>query len=192
MLSFSLIDVSKLLSVELSDLSELYKQQLFSSNFGSDDPDPTKRRFSRRDMFQFGLASVMRDFGENLQYIRAAMLILDRCEEAFRQKFDGFELPDTLTPADGPDLSVILRRSDQLMFAELKPHDSESSIFGPVWVANPEPLSGSARLMNRSEFDQELPPPPGKLEFLIRDVSKTVGAIDKELKAPQRTKEQGS
>jgi hypothetical protein len=169
--------------VEPSDLSELCKQKLFTLNFGSDDSDPAKCRFSRRNVFQFGLAYAMSYFGEDLAYIRAALLTLERCEEAFRQKFPGFELPDNLIPDNAAELCLILRRSDQLMFAELEPDDCESSIFGPVWVAKNEPLSGSARLMSRSEFDRELPPPPGKLEFLIRDISKTVRAIDKELKA---------
>lgn len=185
----SLSEASRLLSVDPSALDELCEQKLVVVDSGANEVDRSRWKLSQRNLFGLGLAYAMTFFREPVEYVRAAVTNLGPLEQKLGEIVAGFTLPTSLIPEAAPDLLLVLRKNDQLMFFELTLRSGERWIFGPVYFHTPEAAHESPQLMTRAKFDHDLPAPPGKLDFSIQDLSKLARSLAQQTETTPSQKE---
>lgn len=77
----------------------------------------SSRRFSARNLLEFGVALRLRELGIPASVIGAVLHVLREFERAIGKELSGFTLPGSLTVAGAPDLKVIMGNDLRLYFS---------------------------------------------------------------------------
>jgi len=77
----------------------------------------SSRRFSSRNLLEFGVALRLRELGIPASVIGAVLHVLRGFERAIGKKLSGFKLPGSLTVAGAPELTVIVGDDQRLYFS---------------------------------------------------------------------------
>ena len=107
----------------------------------------SSRRFSARNLLEFGVALRLRELGIPASVIGAVLHVLRGFEKAIGSQLPGFKLPGSLTVAGAPELKVIIG-DDQRVYFSLSSGKARAKTYGGVSLQD---LSGSSDDPDRSK-----------------------------------------
>lgn len=93
----------------------------------------SSRRFSARNLLEFGVALRLRELGIPASVIGAVLHVLRGFESAISREWRGFKLPGSLTMAGAPELKVIVG-DDQRLYFSLGPDEGEAKTYGGISI----------------------------------------------------------
>ena len=93
----------------------------------------SSRRFSARNLLEFGVALRLRELGIPASVIGAVLHVLRGFESAIGKKLSGFELPGRLTVTGAPELKVIIG-DDQRLYFSLESGKGKAKTYGGVSI----------------------------------------------------------
>jgi DNA-binding transcriptional MerR regulator len=93
----------------------------------------SSRRFSARNLLEFGVALRLRELGIPASVIGAVLHVLRGFESAMSREWRGFKLPGSLTIAGAPELKVIVG-DDQRLYFSLGPVEGEAKTYGGISI----------------------------------------------------------
>jgi DNA-binding transcriptional MerR regulator len=93
----------------------------------------SSRRFSARNLLEFGVALRLRELGIPASVIGAVLHVLRGFERAIRKRLPGFKLPGSLAVAGAPELKVIVGDDHRLYFS-LGPGKGEAKTYGGISI----------------------------------------------------------
>ncbi len=102
----------------------------------------SSRRFSARNLLEFGVALQLRGLGIPVSVIAAVVYLLRGFEKAIGKQLPGFKLPGSLSGPGAPDLRVIIG-DDQRLYFRLGVGGSGGTTYGGVAIAD---LGGDAAI----------------------------------------------
>lgn len=91
----------------------------------------SSRRFSARNLLEFGVALRLRELGIPASVIGAVLHVLRGFERAIGKKLPGFKLPGSLTVTAGPELNVIVG-DDQRLYFSLESGKGKGKTYGGI------------------------------------------------------------
>lgn len=91
----------------------------------------SSRRFSARNLLEFGVALRLRELGIPASVIGAVLHVLRRFEKEIGSQLSGFKLPGSLMATGAPELKVIIG-DDQRLYFSLSSGQATAKIYGGV------------------------------------------------------------
>ena len=91
----------------------------------------SSRRFSARNLLEFGVALRLRELGIPASVIGAVLYVLRGFEKAIGSQEAGFKLPGSLTAAKAPELKVIIG-DDRRLYFSLASGKAKAKTYGGV------------------------------------------------------------
>jgi DNA-binding transcriptional MerR regulator len=93
----------------------------------------SSRRFSARNLLEFGVVLRLRELGIPASEIGAVLHVLRGFERAIGDKLSGFKLPGSLTVSGAPELKVIIG-DDQRLYFSLGSGKGKAKIYGGISI----------------------------------------------------------
>jgi len=93
----------------------------------------SSRRFSARNLLEFGVALRLRELGIPASVIGAVLHVLRGFEKAIGRQVSGFKLPGSLTVSGAPDLTVIIG-DDQRLYFTLGSGKGKAKTYGGISI----------------------------------------------------------
>jgi DNA-binding transcriptional MerR regulator len=93
----------------------------------------SSRRFSARNLLEFGVALRLRELGIPASVIGAVLHVLRGFERAIGKKLSGFKMPESLAVAGAPELKVIIG-DDQRLYFSLELGKGEAKTYGGISI----------------------------------------------------------
>jgi len=132
---WTLTEAARLLREPQHRLIYLCEKGVVQPDFQEADGRGSSRRFSARNLLEFGIALRMRALGIPAAVSGTVVYVLRGFEKVIAVKMPGFSLPESLIVADAPELSVIIGDDERLYFS-LGSGESSTKTYGGV------PLTG--------------------------------------------------
>jgi hypothetical protein len=137
----------------------------------------SSRRFSARNLLEFGVALRLRELGIPASVIGAVLHVLRGFERAIGKKLSGFKLPGSLAVAGSPELKVVIG-DDQRLYFLLGSGKGKETTYGGISIQD--------LVDSRADSDQPKKPLRGvgketKPGQLLAKVEVSVTGIAKEL-----------
>jgi len=138
----------------------------------------SSRRFSARNLLEFGVALRLRELGIPASVIGAVLYVLRGFEKAIGRNLPGFRLPGSLTVAGAPELKVIIG-DDQRLYFSLSSSKARAKTYGGVSLQNlvgpaddpdrfKKPLRGVGKKVTQGEL-------LAKVEVNVSGIAKDLG-----------------
>ena len=93
----------------------------------------SSRRFSERNLLEFGVALRLRELGIPASVIGAVLHVLRGFERAIGKEMSGFKLPGSLAIAGAPELKVIVG-DDQRLYFSLESGKGKAKTYGGISI----------------------------------------------------------
>jgi hypothetical protein len=93
----------------------------------------SSRRFSARNLLEFGVALRLRELGIPASVIGAVLHVLRGFERAIGKKLSGFKMPESLAVAGAPELKVIIG-DDQRLYFSLASGNGRAITYGGISI----------------------------------------------------------
>lgn len=138
----------------------------------------SSRRFSARNLLEFGVALRLRELGIPASVIGAVLHVLRGFEKAIGSQLSGFKLPGSLTAAGAPELKVIIG-DDQRLYFSLGSGEAKAKTYGGVSLQDlvgladdPDRFKKTLRGVSKEAKHGEL---LAKVEVSVTGIAKDLG-----------------
>jgi DNA-binding transcriptional MerR regulator len=159
---WSLSEAARLLGEPQHRLIYLCEKGVVQPDLQDADGRGSSRRFSARNLLEFGVALRLRELGIPASVIGAVLHVLRGFEKAIGSQLSGFKLPGSLTVAGAPELKVIIG-DDQKLYFSLSAGKAKTKTYGGVslqdWVGpadDPDQVKKSLRGVGKEVKQGEL------------------------------------
>jgi len=132
---WTLTEAARLLGEPQHRLIYLCEKGVVEPDFQDAEGRGSSRRFSARNLLEFGIVLRLRALGIPASVSGAVIYVLRGFAKAIAAKMPGFSLPESLIVAKAPELSVIIGDDERLYFS-LGSGESSTKTYGGV------PLTG--------------------------------------------------
>ena len=100
----SLEEVSRLLSLDSTEIDELCEQRLVIADFAGNNADRSQWRLSPRNLFELALTYSLTHFDKPVEFIRVSVRSMGAVERMLKDVISDFSIPASLVPEDAPVL----------------------------------------------------------------------------------------
>ncbi len=143
---WSLTEAARLLGEPQHRLIYLCEKGVVQPDLQDAEGRGSSRRFSGRNLLEFGVALRLRALGIPASVIRAALHVLRRFEREVARQAPGFTLPGGLVGAKAPELKILIG-DDRRLYFTLSVSGSRTKTYGGIPLqdlAEPEAGGGTS------------------------------------------------
>jgi len=175
---WTLTEAARLLREPQHRLIYLCEKGVVQPDFQDAEGRGSSRRFSARNLLEFGVALRFRELGIPASVIGAVLHVLRGFERAIGKMLAGFKLPGSLTAAEAPELKIIIG-DDQRLYFSLETGGSNAKTYGGIPLQDlvgqaddPDGLKKSLRGVGKEAMQGEL---LAKVEVSVTGIAKDLG-----------------
>jgi len=178
MVEWTLSEAARLLCEPQHRLIYLCEKGVVQPDLQDADGRGSSRRFSARNLLEFGVVLRLRELGIPASVIGAVLYVLRGFEKAIGRQVLGFKLPGSLTVAGAPELKVIIG-DDQRLYFSLGSGKAKVKTYGGISLRDlvgsaddpdrfNKPLRGLGKEVKQGE-------PLAKVEVNVTGIAKDLG-----------------
>ena len=175
---WTLTEAARLLGEPQHRLIYLCEKGVVQPDFQDAEGRGSSRRFSARNLLEFGVALRLRELGIPASVIGAVLHVLREFEKATGKQMSGFRLPGSLTAVGAPELKVIIG-NDQRLYFTLGSGKAKAKTYGGVSLHalagpadDPDSFKKSLRGVGKEVKQVEL---LAKVEVSVTGIAKDLG-----------------